>query len=87
VKIDLLCFGVLKDFFGGDRDCVELADGATVGDLLELLRLRQVADVAVWASLAVAVNRDYAASSTVLQDGDEVALLPPVSGGWASDAH
>jgi molybdopterin synthase catalytic subunit len=35
----------------------------------------------VWSALAVAVNREYAAASAVLHEGDEVALLPPVSGG------
>jgi molybdopterin converting factor small subunit len=35
----------------------------------------------LWRSLAVAVNREYGSASIVLRDGDEVALLPPVSGG------
>jgi molybdopterin converting factor small subunit len=85
VTIDLLCFGILKDFFGRERDRVELPDGASVGDLLEHLKVRQVAEVAVWSSVAIAVNREYAAASTILCDRDEVALLPPVSGG--SDTH
>jgi len=81
VRVDVLCFGVLKDFFGGERDVVELADGADVKALLTLLRVRGVAAEAVWSSLAVAVNREYAGLGTILHDGDEVALLPPVSGG------
>lgn len=87
MTVDVLCFGVLKDFFGGDRDCVELPDGASVGDLLVHLKLRQVAEVAVWGSLAVAVNREYSSVDTVLHDRDEVALLPPVSGGLVSRAR
>jgi hypothetical protein len=35
----------------------------------------------LWRSLAVAVNREYSSHGAVLRDGDEVALLPPVSGG------
>ncbi len=81
VTVDVLYFGVLKDFFGGERDFVELADGATVDALLELLRGRAPDDLPVWKSLAVAVNREYSGAPTVLKDGDEVALLPPVSGG------
>ncbi len=77
----MLCFGVLKDFFGGERDVVELGEGARVGELVELLRGRGGVDSAVWGALAVAVNREYAGVETVLRDGDEVALLPPVSGG------
>ncbi len=77
----MLCFGVLKDFFGGERDMVELGDGASVGDLLRLLEGRGRRDESVWKTLAVAVNREYSGLETVLKDGDEVALLPPVSGG------
>ncbi len=35
----------------------------------------------IWSSMAVAVNQEYASVDSVVQDGDEVALLPPVSGG------
>lgn len=38
-------------------------------------------DERLWRSLAVAVNREYASPDAALGDGDEVALLPPVSGG------
>ncbi len=77
----MLCFGVLKDFLGTKWDVAELAHGSTVGDLLRLLEAGGRRDEAVWKTLAVAVNREYAGLETVLQDGDEVALLPPVSGG------
>ncbi len=87
MTVDVLCFGVLKDFFGAERDCVELPEGATVGDLLEQLKLRQVAELAVWSSLAIAVNREYAGAVRILCERDEVALLPPVSGGAPAYAH
>jgi len=41
----------------------------------------------LWQSLAVAVNREYAAARVVLREGDEVALLPPVSGGCFADGE
>jgi molybdopterin converting factor small subunit len=81
MRVELRCFGVLKEFFGGERELVELADGGSVGELLRLLERRGRRDESVWKTLAVAVNREYAGLETVLQDGDEVALLPPVSGG------
>jgi molybdopterin converting factor subunit 1 len=81
VRIDVLYFGMLKEFFGGERDVVELAEGATVDDLLDLLRGRSPNDLPVWKSLGVAVNREYSGAAAVLHEGDEVALLPPVSGG------
>jgi molybdopterin converting factor small subunit len=71
----------LKDFFGGERDQLELPEGTNVAGLLADLQDRGTRDAAVWKTLAVAVNREYAAPGTVLRDGDEVALLPPVSGG------
>jgi molybdopterin converting factor subunit 1 len=81
VKVDVLYFGVLKDLLGSDRDAAELSDGANVGDLLRLIEAGKDRDQAVWKTLAVAVNREYAGLETVLRHGDEVALLPPVSGG------
>jgi len=85
VQVDVLYFGMLKDAFGEERATVQLAEGADVGGLLEVLQAREASAKdgvgAVWSALAVAVNREYAGRGTKLQDGDEVALLPPVSGG------
>ena len=81
MHVNLLYFGVLKEMFGGERDAVELPEGARIADLLDLLRLRPRFHPNAFQSLAVAVNREYAQSHTALADGDEVALLPPVSGG------
>jgi len=81
MQVNLLYFGVLKEIFGGERDAVELPEGARIADLLDLLRLRPRVHPNVFKSLAVAVNREYAQTQTALADGDEVALLPPVSGG------
>ena len=81
MRVKVLYFGVLKECFGAERDAAELAEGSSVEDLLYLLRGRAEGTAAAWSSMAVAVNREYAGRATVLQDGDEVALLPPVSGG------
>jgi molybdopterin converting factor subunit 1 len=91
VLVKVLFFGVLRDWFGVTDEVAELPTGATVGELLELLRGRASkslmgmtevgAQEQLWRSLAVAVNREYGSTSIVLRDGDEVALLPPVSGG------
>ncbi len=86
MTVQLLYFGVLKDYFQAERDEVELPERATVGEVLRVLRERAASDAAVWKSLAVAVNREYAGLETVLKDGDEVALLPPVSGGAEAPA-
>lgn len=81
MQVELLYFGVLKELFGGERDSVELPEGSDVAALLSLLRMRPESNPTVLQSLAVAVNREYAQPGIVLADGDEVALLPPVSGG------
>ncbi|WP_433966121.1 MoaD/ThiS family protein [Tunturiibacter gelidiferens] len=77
----VLYFGVLKDVFGGSGEDVELADKASVADLISVCRGRAAGAAGVWDSMAVAVNQEYARGVDVLKDGDEVALLPPVSGG------
>jgi molybdopterin synthase catalytic subunit/molybdopterin converting factor small subunit len=79
MRVRVLYFGVLKDVLSSNGEGMELPEGTTVAQLLE--QLRGGAGHPVWSALAVAVNREYAAASAVLHDGDEVALLPPVSGG------
>ena len=83
MQVRVLFFGVLKDLLSSSGEAVMLPEGATVAQLMERLRGNETHPV--WSALAVAVNREYAAASAVLHDGDEVALLPPVSGG-AEDA-
>ena len=59
---------------------MELPEGASVGDLLDHIgKLRDAAHVL--RGIAVSVNAEYATASHTLCDGDEVGLLPPVSGG------
>ena len=79
MRIRVLYFGVLKDVMGRSGAEMEFEEGATVMDVLAVHRAS--AKVAVWDSVAVAVNQEYARVGDVLKDGDEVALLPPVSGG------
>lgn len=83
MRVNVLYFGILKDLFASERGPMDLPDGATVDSLLSLLRAQTSKQSDVWRTLAVAVNQEYAALSTTLREGDEVALLPPVSGGAA----
>ena len=86
MHVRVLFFGVLKDLLAADGETLLLPEGATVALLLEQFHLR--AAHPVWGALAVAVNREYATGTVALRDGDEVALLPPVSGGSdAAAAH
>ncbi len=83
MQVRILLFGALKDLMDRDRDTMELPEQATVEDLLRRFMTAAPQMQKFASSLAIAVNREYAFPSHVLQDGDEVALLPPVSGGCA----
>ena len=84
IHVRVLAFGVLKDALGSDALAVELTAGATVAELLARLGERHPA--AMLRGIAVSVNAEYATASQVLREGDEVGLLPPVSGGSANAA-
>ncbi len=79
MQVRVLPFGVLKDWLGASAAAIELPEGATVAELL--LRLSQGRSAAALRGIAVSVNAEYAAATQVLREGDEVGLLPPVSGG------
>ena len=79
MQVRVLPFGVLKDWLGASASTVELPSGATVAELLTYLSERQPS--LLLRGIAVSVNAEYAQASQVLHEGDEVGLLPPVSGG------
>ena len=75
MQVRVLPFGVLKDTLGPAEKRLDLPEGATVADLLARF------DAGRLRGIAVSVNAEYAQVTHKLADGDEVALLPPVSGG------
>jgi len=79
IRVRMLSFGVLKDALGAEPVELELPGGASVGELLAEMTHRY--PTAPLQGIAVSVNAEYAGMSQVLRDGDEVGLLPPVSGG------
>jgi molybdopterin converting factor subunit 1 len=81
MRVRVLYFGVLKEVLGLEREEVDVAEDCSVAELLRLIADRSRSLPGVWTSLAVAVNQEYVSASALLHDGDEVALLPPVSGG------
>jgi molybdopterin converting factor subunit 1 len=81
MQVRVLFFGMLKDLAGRASESLSLPDDATLADVLHhyqsrVPRLKEMLD-----SLALSVNREYAEPGVRLHSGDEVALLPPVSGG------
>ena len=81
MQVRVLPFGVLKDWLGAFAFVVELPEGATVADLL-LCLIRRLPELPL-RGIAVSVNAEYATAGQELLEGDEVGLLPPVSGGCA----
>jgi MoaE-MoaD fusion protein len=75
MRITVRLFAVLRERAGRDTLELDLADGATVRDAIA------AADVPDGLSVVMAVNRSYADADATLQAGDELALIPPVSGG------
>src|SRR5580692_154168 len=84
MHVQILSFGVLKDRFGAMPFTADLPEGATVADLIG--RLESGSSTPVLRGIAVSVNAEYASATHVLREGDEVGLLPPVSGGAQTNA-
>lgn len=85
MRVSVLFFGVAHDLTGFEQEQLEVAPGESLGTLLRRYetrfpRLREMA-----GSLLAAVNQEVADPSRVLRDGDEVAFMPPVSGGAEDD--
>lgn len=80
MDIRLLAFGIARDILRERNLTWHLSSGSTVGDLKRELR-DQFADFDKLRSLRCAVNTDYVDDTHVLQENDEVVLIPPVSGG------
>jgi molybdopterin synthase sulfur carrier subunit len=83
MKINVLYFARLRETFGMGAEAIELASGS-VSDLLENLRGRGKPwseELSGERAFRVAVNQDLAGPDTALNDRDEVAIFPPVTGG------
>jgi molybdopterin synthase catalytic subunit len=80
MRLRVLCFGRLRDLLASEI-FAELGSSATVADLWRSLREQYPALAPYDGAIAIAVNQTFASPSTPLAAGDEVALLPPVSGG------
>ena len=81
MQVRVLLFGVLKSVVGQSREILDLPEGARVDDLLALYGERFPQFEAFASALAVSVNHEYSGADRTLTEGDEVGLLPPVSGG------
>jgi molybdopterin converting factor subunit 1 len=81
MRVTVLFFGQIKEIVGRAEDSVDLAEGAAIEQLFAHYHARHPELARYRASLAASRNQELAAWSSPLHSGDEVAFLPPVSGG------
>ena len=80
MKIEILLFGVTRDIVGNSKLIIDIEKNNKVGDMMTKLK-KEYPDFDNLKSLLVAVNNEYALDHQLLNENDEVALIPPVSGG------
>ena len=81
MRIDVRYFAAARETAGLGAETLEVADGATVGALRQALIARHPALASLEGRVRYAVGERFAGEDTTLEDGDVVALIPPVSGG------
>jgi molybdopterin converting factor subunit 1 len=81
MRVRVLFFGMLKEVAGKETETLELAEGSSVAAVLEHYGARVPRLKEMLPSVALAVNQEYVGQETKLNAEDEIALLPPVSGG------
>lgn len=82
MEVTIRLFAGLRERAGADRVALQLPDGARVRDALD-----RVGDLVAGIPVVMAVNQEYADEGLALHSGDELALIPPVSGGSVGVAH
>jgi molybdopterin converting factor subunit 1 len=80
MNVNILTFGIAKEILGGAAVGIELDEGVTAEKLKSDLE-EQYPRLKELTSFAIAVNGEYASADTMINAGDEVAIIPPVSGG------
>jgi molybdopterin converting factor subunit 1 len=81
IRVKVLFFGRLKEITGAAEESVQVTPGSRIEDLFASLVARQPEFASYRSSVVASRNQEFAAWSTPLDSGDEIAFLPPVSGG------
>ena len=81
IRVKVLFFGRLKEIIGHGEQSIASADATTIEQLFALYSARHPELAKHRSSLVASRNQEFAAWDTPLHSGDEVAFLPPVSGG------
>jgi MoaE-MoaD fusion protein len=81
MQVRILFFGLLKDLTGRASDLLDLPEHATLGDVVTHYQDINPRLNGLAPSIAVSINQEFAGPESPLKEGDEIAFLPPVSGG------
>lgn len=85
MQVRVRYLGMLRELAGHEHEAVELTEGTTLGELYATLQQRIPQLLQFRHAIALAVNYEYCGREKVLHPSDEIALIPPVSGGMPDD--
>ena len=86
MHVTVTLFALIREKAGTDRLALDLPDGADVSQAVEAIRHQQPALQPYLDNLRFSLDMDFVEADTALHDGDEVVLIPPVSGGYGCSA-
>ncbi len=78
--MEILCFGIVKEITGASHLQYPISGKSNVEDLKHWI-IQQYPELGTLSSLVFAVNNEYAQANQIISEEDEVAIIPPVSGG------
>ncbi|WP_109831162.1 MoaD/ThiS family protein [Reichenbachiella versicolor] len=80
MEVTIVAYGIARDIIGTSELILKVDEGITVKDMLTLVK-RKFPDFEKLTSLLLAVNEEYVEENHIVESGDELVLIPPVSGG------
>ncbi len=80
MKIKILAFGIIKDIFSSASIIIDIENNETIAELKQVLE-SQFPQLIQLKSYLIAVNNEYALPDYKINEADEIAIIPPVSGG------
>ena len=80
MEVHILLFGITKDLVGRQKLVLQIPEATTVSEFKNILQ-DLYPELTELNSIAIAVNSEYAHDSHLIRANDEIALIPPVSGG------
>lgn len=86
MRVTVKLFALIREKAGTDSLALDLPDGADLSQVLEAMRHQQPGLEPYLDNLRFSLDMDFVEADTTLHEGDEVVLIPPVSGGYGCSA-